>query len=465
MSRPWGIVVGAAGLLLATASPASATTFCVPDNSIAACPSGSTPQANLETAMQSNATDGNADTIVIGPGTQTETVNGTFETSGTDALEIVGAGPGTGVGATRLTSNGTVSQFVMSLNSRPTTLRNLTVVIPASFPDDQGAGLYAGSGTIQNVDIESQNGRSDAVTMAGNSSFSDGEIYGAGAGSIGTGFLTAGANGSVTVTRTTIRDSIEGASLTNGGQVFNLRRSRIVNPVAAGVLVGASGIGNVTNAVIETNGQGSALEVSQFSAGATAILSANHVTAVRTSGVDAIGAIRSIVNGTTGSTNLVVDDSIIRGYANSYARTSTGTGFANLAIRYSDLAPTGANSGPGNLALSNNINADPLFAGPGDFHLPAGSPAIDAANPLPSAVVTDDFDGEPRPVDGNGDGVAVRDMGAYEFQGPPASTPPPGGNPPTSTPAAKRKCKKKKAKKRSASAAKKKKCKKKKRRR
>jgi len=67
------------------------------------------------------------------------------------------------------------------------------------------------------------------------------------------------------------------------------------------------------------------------------------------------------------------------------------------------------------LAGSNDISQDPMFVNPSaqDFHLMPGSPCIDAGTN--DDAPAKDKDGEPRPIDGDWDGTATTDMGAYEY--------------------------------------------------
>jgi hypothetical protein len=70
----------------------------------------------------------------------------------------------------------------------------------------------------------------------------------------------------------------------------------------------------------------------------------------------------------------------------------------------------------------NNIAANPWFVSCSDFHLQNNppdqqSPCIDTGDnsAFPPGITTD-LDGHPRIIDGDGNGTATVDMGAYEYQ-------------------------------------------------
>jgi hypothetical protein len=93
---------------------------------------------------------------------------------------------------------------------------------------------------------------------------------------------------------------------------------------------------------------------------------------------------------------------------NSLAEVGRFSGQEWVSVAFSDVGES-LFPGPGNLS------SDPKFLDPAsrDYRLRGRSPAVDAGTN--TAAPTTDLRGLARPLDGNGDGVAVTDMGAFEF--------------------------------------------------
>src|SRR5262245_55059597 len=94
-------------------------------------------------------------------------------------------------------------------------------------------------------------------------------------------------------------------------------------------------------------------------------------------------------------------------------------------IRFNNSFSSGGPAYGGNCSnrtgTDGNISADPLFTNPtqGDYHLQPGSPSIDAGDNQAPNLPDTDIDGNPRILDGDGNGTAIVDMGVDEFLAPP----------------------------------------------
>jgi hypothetical protein len=140
-----------------------------------------------------------------------------------------------------------------------------------------------------------------------------------------------------------------------------------------------------------------------------ATLQARHVTL--------IGRPDAVVTTLCASSVARVRDSILWG--------PPGTGFSGpgaVVTDYSDYRPVAGHT-PG----VGDRDVDPGFA-PGNVRLAPGSPLLDAGSPdaLSDTEWPEDRAGLARIADGNGDGAAVRDLGAYELA--PPAVPLPAGN-------------------------------------
>lgn len=103
---------------------------------------------------------------------------------------------------------------------------------------------------------------------------------------------------------------------------------------------------------------------------------------------------------------------------------------ASAGFLYSLVQGSGGTSNwildPRYIDIGDNIDVDPTFISPvdpssapttaGNYRLKHGSPAIDAGADIYISAILTDLDGNGRIADGNNDGTAVVDMGAYEVQ-------------------------------------------------
>jgi hypothetical protein len=132
----------------------------------------------------------------------------------------------------------------------------------------------------------------------------------------------------------------------------------------------------------------------------------------------------------TGSVaTIVLENAIGVGTPKRFFRRGQSGGSATIAARHSDLpAAPDQDDGAGGVDSSpDNISVDPRFVDPagGDFHLATDSPLLDRGTATPlDGLGAFDLDGNARVSDGNGDGAAAPDLGAYER---PQPAPAPGG--------------------------------------
>jgi hypothetical protein len=117
------------------------------------------------------------------------------------------------------------------------------------------------------------------------------------------------------------------------------------------------------------------------------------------------------------------------------SETSAGSGFTLFSTILANNAGGACDLAPDSVTVTYTLSTDGTCGQPGDGNLPstdplllprdddpvayrleAGSPAIDAGDPrLPcTTLLFSDQYGTPRGLDGNGDGVAVCDIGSYE---------------------------------------------------
>jgi len=390
----------AAAALLVLASSADAAVFCVKDP---ACPAGGIAKDTPEQAFQAADADGLEDTIRLGAGN--------FDTLGFSTakpVDVVGAGIDKTIvtdldgGAVLQLDN--ASSSVMGLTALPVEKNSqgfrlfsgadgtdLSVVAPDSTTGVIGFVLSAGS-VLQGIEVNVPDDASTGVYSAGSAWVRDARIA-----------AGVGLDGELSVRRAVIRANIgllDRGNPMNAANVLITRHPQSTKNDFTGIRVsnfdGTFPQVTASNLTIDGGGLGTGIEVvSNESA--------------------------SVSSGTAGA---IVKNAILRGVATAiYRHGYIAPRTASVDISYSSYDDTklisgGAGSltqGPGN--LTNDL--DPRFVDPAhmDYRLRHDSPLLDIGRPVASVGEENpDLAGKDRVRDSDGNGSAIRDMGAYEYQ-------------------------------------------------
>jgi hypothetical protein len=409
------LLVLTTALLALSAPSASAATICVYPGS--GCDES---WLSLQDAVNSAAVNPAArDTIKINPGPD---VVGAVDVGPSNLVDIIGAGRGPGGTVLRSSS----SDYALDVQSPGSTVSNLRVTVGPQVGGEGGLALSGAGATA------------DAITVIGESGIAQATGVEVRTSAILRNSLvelpsTGNANYAVRAEDNTLIDNVSAAgdAMVRGieaGPPVVVRRLRSSNRSRIGVSAGGAGSITISDSLIRISGgtSGAGLMAETNSGGGPSVV-ARHVTIVGTSDPTAAGVGASAGGFNAGRTATVdVRDSIFHGLSTDLEVEGLAGGAARILIDHSNYDPTKvADTTVGDAQVvpgASNVLANPGFVdGAADFRLRSDSALIDRG--FPGEGSTADLDGQARPNDGNGDGVAVRDIGAFEFQRP--SAPPP----------------------------------------
>jgi hypothetical protein len=407
---------------LGTAGAASAGTYCVAQP---ACSGTSVP--DLQDALIAAAVDPGPDRVEVGPGLFHADAGFSYTPVGAgNTLELVGAGRD----KTELRGDSQVNHrpALVLAGAAPAHVSDLT--IKSSNPADPlfvtgGLRLF---GLAERIDVNGGT-RSDGVELLKDSTLKASRI------SIASRFHgVLSTDGNATVAESSIDAPYDGtAAAASGSGALTVSHSKL--NAARGVQALSGGAIKIDNSVVLANETGLfAYDVG----GPPTSIDATNVTVVGTDPT-VEGARASSVNAPN-TTQVTVENSVIAQVTHSLGRSSITGGTASLTARHSaydqatvrEFGPGGVDQAPGNLDLTNPGFVD---LASGDYRLAGDSPLRDTGDAAPAGgLAATDLAGTMRSVDGNGDGVAAPDIGAFEFQPPAATLPATPSSTPTGAP-------------------------------
>lgn len=387
MRRTLLIPVAAAAFAF-SAVPAMATDFCV--NRAGCQPAVTYSAGELATALDAAFKHAGDDRVLVGAGDYP----GSFVAVGTpdNALDVEGAG-----GLTVITAP--AGKTAITASGGHTRVGMVKVRRSSAFP----SMVVSGGATAHHLEATFVTGSAPgpAVWLFDSASLEHSDVF---AGPGGTGVSANGGTNAVSATR--VSGGSVGILSRSGGKV-TVRQTTIYDVDDAGVDI-ESGTVTAYASLVDARGATSAVRLGRPGA-------ASDASTALLDGVTMVGAgilLRPDTQGELAWVSMI--SSIIAGADVPVRCDGTGGGADKLASDYSNFDGS-LDKGicDGGHTLTHHVSGDPKFTGPDDFSLAKTSPLIDAGTPNGS-LYGYDINGKDRTLDGNGDGNALRDIGAYE---------------------------------------------------